>query len=51
MANAGKRLGPAHKNSLAGEGMIGIADDNSCCGFTLMMGSMLILRLANRSRC
>jgi hypothetical protein len=51
MANAGKRLGPAHENSLASEGMIGIADDNRRYRFTLMMGSMLILRSAGLSKC
>jgi hypothetical protein len=51
MANAGKRLGPAHENGLASEGMIGIADDDRCWRLTLMMGSMLILRLADRSKC
>ena len=51
MAHVGKRLGPAHENNLAGEGMIGITDDDRFCGFTMMMGSMLILRSAVRSRC
>jgi len=50
MANASNRLDPENENRLACEGMIRITNHDGFCRLTLMMGSMLILRLADRPR-